>query len=99
MAWHIEKQSNGRFAIFSTRLGDYIVIDADPLQIAQIYAEKGVKVYVASARAQLAKEVAVSAEGEEKIEASRRRGGPPKEPGDVPIGATGIPFGTMNDER
>jgi hypothetical protein len=93
MAWHIEKQANGKFAIYSTRLGDYIVIDADPVQIAQIYAEKGVKVYVASARAQLAKETPVSAEGEEKIEASRRRGGTPKEPADLPIGATGITMG------
>src|SRR5437764_1423416 len=48
MAWRIEKQQNGKFAIFSTRLGDYIVIDADPLHIAQLYAEKGVKVYLAS---------------------------------------------------
>lgn len=93
MAWHIEKQSNGKFAIFSTRLGDYIVIDADPLQIAQIYAEKGVKVYVASARAQLAKEAPVSADGEAKIEASRQRGATPKEPADLPIGATGITMG------
>jgi len=92
MAWHIEKQANGRFAIYSTRLDDYIVIDADPLQIAQIYAEKGVKVYVASARAQLAKETPVSAEGEAKIEASRQRGVTPKE-GEVEIGATGIRMG------
>ena len=92
MAWRIEKQSDGRFAIYSTRLDDYIVIDADPLQIAQIYAEKGVKVYVASARAQLAKEMAVSAEGEAKIAASRTRGTTPKEP-DAPIGATGINLG------
>ena len=89
MAWHIRKQANGRFAIYSTRLDDYIVIDADPLQIAQIYAEKGVKVYVASARAQLAKETPVSAEDEAKIEASRKRGATPKE-GEVAIGATGI---------
>lgn len=89
MAWRIEKQQNGKFAIFSTRLDDYIVIDADPLQIAQIYAEKGVKVYLASARAQIAKETAVPAEGEEKIEASRRRGSTPKE-GEVPIGVTGF---------
>jgi hypothetical protein len=91
MAWHIEKQSNGKFAIFSTRIGDYIVIDADPLRIAQIYAEKGVKVYVASARAQLAKETPVSEEGEAKIEASRKRGAPPRE-GEVEIGATGISY-------
>lgn len=89
MAWHIEKQANGRFAIFSTRLDDYVVIDADPLRIAQIYAEKGVKVYVASARAQIAKETPVSAEGEAKIEASRKRGSTPRE-GEVAIGATGI---------
>jgi hypothetical protein len=56
MGWKIEKQANGKFAIYSTRIGDYIVIDADPLQIAQIYAEKGVKVYLASARMQLARE-------------------------------------------
>ena len=89
MAWHIQKQANGKFAIYSTRLDDFIVIDADPLQIAQIYAEKGVKVYVASARAQLAKETPVSADGEAKIDASRRRGSTPKE-GEVAIGATGI---------
>ncbi|HKO57785.1 MAG TPA: hypothetical protein VJ276_18095 [Thermoanaerobaculia bacterium] len=89
MAWKIEKQANGKFAIWSTRLGDYIVIDADPLRIAQLYAEKGVKVYLASARAQLAKEEPVSAEGEAKIEASRKRGYTPKE-GEVPIGVTGF---------
>jgi len=79
MAWHIEKQSNGRFAIFSTRLKDYIVIDADAEEIERIYAEKGVKVYLASARAQMAKETAVSPEGEALIDASRRRGETPKE--------------------
>ena len=78
MGWKIEKQANGKFAIYSTRLDDYIVIDADALHIAQIYAEKGVKVYLASARAQIAKENPVSADGEAKIEASRKRGGPPK---------------------
>jgi hypothetical protein len=89
MAWRIEKQSNGRFAIYSTRLDDYIVIDADAAKIEEIYAEKGVTVYVASARAQMAKEHAVPAEGEARIEASRQRGGPPKEPPDK-IGATGF---------
>jgi hypothetical protein len=89
MAWKIEKQSNGKFAIWSTRIEDYIVIDADPLRIAQLYAEKGVKVYLASARAQLAKEEPVSPDGERKIEASRQRGYTPKE-GEVPIGVTGF---------
>lgn len=89
MAWKIEKQSNGKFAIWSTRIEDYIVIDADPLRIAQLYAEKGVKVYLASARAQLAKEEPVSADGEAKIEASRQRGHTPRE-GEVPIGVTGF---------
>src|SRR4029077_3099023 len=56
VGWKIEKQANGKFAIYSTRLDDYIVIDADPLQIAQIYAEKGVRVYLASARMQLSRE-------------------------------------------
>ncbi len=93
MAWHVEKQANGRYAVYSTRMQDYIVIDADALQIVQLYAEKGVKVYVASARAQLAKEAPVSADGEAKIEASRRRGATPKEPPDMPIGATGITIG------
>ena len=89
MAWRIEKQSNGRFAIFSTRLGDYVVIDADAAEIERIYADKGVKVYLASARAQMAKDVRVSEEGEALIEASRRRGATPKEP-PAPIGATGF---------
>jgi hypothetical protein len=89
MAWRIERQSNGKFAIFSTRLKDYVVIDADAEEIETIYAEKGVKVYLASARAQMAKDVRVSAQGEALIEASRRRGGPPKEPPE-PIGATGF---------
>jgi hypothetical protein len=45
-------------------------------------------VYLASARAQMAKEIAVSAEGEALIDASRKRGETPKEPPE-PIGATG----------
>jgi hypothetical protein len=90
MGWRIEKQANGKFAIYSTRIDDYIVIDADPLHIAQLYAEKGVKVYLASARAQLAKELAVPADGEAKIAASRERGGTPSEGRDVPIGVTGF---------
>ena len=98
MAWRIEKQANGKFAIFSTRINDYIVIDADPLQIAQIYAEKGVKVYLASARMQLARETAVSSNGEEKIEASRRRGQTPTEGADVPIGVTGFNLGEPDTE-
>jgi hypothetical protein len=89
MAWRIEKQSNGRFAIFSTRLQDYIVIDADAETIEEIYREKGVTVYLASARAQMAKDVSVSATGEALIEASRRRGETPKEPPEA-IGATGF---------
>jgi len=95
MAWRIEKQSNGKFAIYSTRIDDYIVIDADPLHIAQLYAERGVKVYVASARAQMAKEQAVPDAGEAKIEASRRRGAPPSEGRDVPIGVTGFTLGEL----
>jgi hypothetical protein len=93
MAWRIEKQSNGKYAIFSTRIEDYIVIDADPLQIAQIYAEKGVKVYLASARAQMSGSNVVPGDGEAKIEASRRRGNTPKEGPDVPIGVTGFTLG------
>jgi len=89
MAWRIEKQENGRYAIFSTRLKDYVVIDADAAEIERIYADKGVKVYLASARAQMAKDVAVPAEGEALIEASRRRGATPKEP-PAAIGATGF---------
>ncbi len=89
MAWRIEKQSNGRFAIFSTRLKDYVVIDADAGEIERIYADKGVKVYLASARAQIAKDYRVPAEGEALIEASRRRGATPKEPPEK-IGATGF---------
>ena len=94
MAWRIDKQTNGKFAIHSSRIDDYIVIDADELQIAQIYAEKGVKVYLASARMQLARETAVSEEGEAKIAASRERGATPKEGPDVPIGVTGF---TLSD--
>lgn len=89
MAWRIERQSNGRYAIFSTRLEDYIVIDAEAGTIEEIYAEKGVTVYLASARAQMAKGTLVSEEGEARIEASRRRGSTPKEPPE-PIGATGF---------
>lgn len=94
MGWKIEKQANGKFAIYSTRIDDYIVIDADPLQIAQIYAEKGVKVYLASARMQLARETAVSEDGETKIAANRERGCP-KEGPDVPIGVTGFVLGDL----
>jgi hypothetical protein len=50
-------------------------------------------VYVASAKAQLEKRAPVSADGEAKIEASRKRG-TPKEPAE-PIGATGY---TLNDD-
>lgn len=90
MAWRIERQSNGLFAIYSTRIDDYIVIDADELQIAQLYAEKGVKVYLASARAQMTTRLTpVPSDGEAKIEASRARGATPKE-GTVPIGVTGF---------
>ena len=94
MGWKIEKQSNGKFAVYSTRIDDYVVIDADELEIARLYAEKGVKVYLASARAQIAKQTPVPAEGEAKIDASRRRGATPKE-GEVPIGVTGF---TLSDE-
>jgi hypothetical protein len=94
MAWRIDRQANGKFAIYSTRIDDYIVIDADELQIAQIYAEKGVKVYLASARAMMTTRVTpVTPDGETKIEASRSRGSTPKE-GEVPIGVTGF---TLND--
>jgi hypothetical protein len=92
MAWRIEKQSNGRFAIYSTRLKDYVVIDADAAEIERVYADKGVKVYLASARAQMAKDIPVSAEGEAQIEASRKRG-VPKEPPEK-IGATGFETGS-----
>ncbi len=96
MGWKIEKQANGKLAIYSTRVDDYIVIDAEPLQIAQIYAEKGVKVYLASARAQIARETPVPAEGEAKIEASRKRGETPKEGPEVPIGVTGFTVGEID---
>ena len=89
MAWRIEKQSNGKYAIFSSRLQDYVVIDADAETIERIYAEKGARVYVASARAQLAKDVPVSEHGETLIEASRERGSTPKEPPEK-IGNTGF---------
>ncbi|MEO8382187.1 MAG: hypothetical protein ABI779_21175 [Acidobacteriota bacterium] len=89
MAWRIELQANGRFAIFSTRLQDYVVIDAEAEAIERLYAEKGAKVYLASARAQLAKQRSVPLEGEALIEESRRRGSTPQEP-PQPIGATGF---------
>lgn len=82
-------QANGRFAIFSTRLDDYVLIDAEPQEIERLYAEKGAKVYVASARAQIAKQREVPPNGEALIEASRKRGSTPKEPPE-PIGATGF---------
>jgi hypothetical protein len=95
VSWRIDRQADGRFAIYSTRIDDYIVIDADELQIAQIYAEKGVKVYLASARAQMTTRMTpVTPAGEAKIEASRQRGSTPKE-GVVPIGVTGF---TLDDE-
>lgn len=94
MAWRIEKQADGRFAIWSTRIGDYIVIDAGEAEIERIYKEKGVKVYLASARAQMTTRVhTVSAEGEAQIAASRVRGTPSE--GSVPIGVTGF---TLGDE-
>ena len=90
MSWRIERQSNGKFAIYSTRIDDYIVIDADELEIERIYTEKGVKVYLASARAQMPTRVVhADAAGDAKIEASRKRGSTPKE-GRVPIGVTGF---------
>ncbi|MDP9362141.1 MAG: hypothetical protein M3P29_11895 [Acidobacteriota bacterium] len=95
MAWRIDKQANGKFAIYSSRIDDYIVIDADEVEIERIYAEKGIKVYLASARAQMTTRVTpVAAAGEAKIDESRRRGATPKE-GEVPIGVTGF---TMSDE-
>ena len=95
MSWRVDKQANGKFAIYSTRIDDYIVIDAGELEIAQIYAEKGVKVYLASARAQMTTRMTpVTPDGEGKIEASRQRGSTPKE-GAVPIGVTGF---STNDE-
>jgi hypothetical protein len=89
MAWRIEQQADGRYAIYSTRLRDYIAIDADVEEIERIYATKGVTVYLASARAQMARQIAVPPENESLIEASRRRGATPKEPPE-PIGATGF---------
>jgi hypothetical protein len=94
MAWRIEKQANGKFAIWSSRISDYIVIDADEAEIERIYKEKGTKVYLASARAQMTTRVAtVPADGEAQIASSRIRG-TPKE-GSVPIGVTGF---TLDDE-
>ena len=98
MAWRIEKQANGKFAIYSTRLDDYVLIDADPLDVAQIYAEKGVRVYLASARMQLARETPVSTSGEAKIAASRERGSVPREDPSTPIGVTGFPLGDLGEE-
>ena len=89
MAWRIEKQADGRYAIFSTRLKDYVVIDADAAEIERIYEEKGRQVYLASARAQMGKDYRVPADGEALIDASRARGATPKEPPE-PIGATGF---------
>lgn len=89
MAWRIEKQSNGKYAIYSTRINDYVVIDATTAQIEELYAEKGAKVYLASARAQLSKEVPVPDDREALIEESRRRGETPKEPPEK-IGRTGF---------
>ncbi len=88
MAWRIETQKNGLFAIWSTRVEDYIVIDADAAEIERIYAEKGVQVYLASARAQIAKQLVVPDENEARIEESRKRG-TPKEPAEK-IGNTGF---------
>jgi len=95
MSWRIEKQANGKWAVWSSRIEDYIVIDADDLEIAQLYAEKGVKVYLASARMQFGRAIQVSEDGETKIAASRERGSTPKE-GKVPIGVTGF---SINDEE
>jgi hypothetical protein len=89
MAWRIEKQSNGKFAIYSTRIRDYVVIDATADEIEALYADKGAKVYLASARAQIAKEMAVPDDGERLIEESRRRGETPQEPPEK-IGRTGF---------
>jgi hypothetical protein len=94
MAWRIDKQANGKFAIYSSRIDDYIVIDADEAEIERIYKEKGIKVYLASARAQMTTRVhLVPAEGEAQIAASRVRGTPSE--GSVPIGVTGF---TLDDE-
>jgi hypothetical protein len=93
MAWRIERQSNGKLAIYSTRLRDYVVIDADAEEVERIYEDKGRKVYLASARAQIAKDVPVPTANETLIEASRSRGATPQEPPE-PIGATGF---VLND--
>jgi hypothetical protein len=94
MAWRIDKQANGKFAIYSSRIDDYIVIDADEAEIERIYKEKGIKVYLASARAQMTTRVhMVPSDGEAKIAASRLRGTPSE--GSVPIGVTGF---TLEDE-
>jgi hypothetical protein len=94
MAWRIDKQANGKFAIFSSRINDYIVIDADEAEIERIYKEKGIKVYLASARAQMTTRMhLVPADGETQIAASRVRGTPSE--GSVPIGVTGF---TLDDE-
>lgn len=92
MAWRIDKQANGKFAIYSTRINDYIVIDIDSTEVERIYTDKGQKVYLASARMQMGREVPVSAEGEAQIAASRKRGETPSE-GEVPIGVTGFTLG------
>lgn len=92
MAWRIERQANGKYAVFSTRLKDYVIIDADAAEIERIYAEKGRKVYLASARAQMARDYTVPTDGEALIEVSRARGETPKEPPE-PIGATGFMLG------
>ena len=98
MAWKIEKQANGKWAVYSTRLGDYVVIDAEGEEVERLYADKGLRVYLASARMQLARQAPVTPEGEEKIEASRRRGSPPAEDPDAPIGATGLTFRDLEEE-
>lgn len=98
MAWKIEKQANGRWAVYSTRAGDYVVIDADEAEIERLYAEKGARVYLASARMQLARQNHVNADGEAKIEASRRRGSPPAEDPDAPIGSTGLTVRDLEEE-
>ena len=63
------------------------------LFVAAVAATAGAYIVLVSdrdARAQIAKETPVSPGGEEKIEASRRRGSTPKEGADVPIGVTGF---------
>lgn len=99
MAWRIEKQANGKFAIYSTRVDDYIVIDADAQQIERIYSDKGVKVYLASARMQIDRKTAVPPDGETKIEASRKRGKLPSEGSEVPIGVTGFNLSELDPEK